>query len=57
METREISPDTMQDLLIWLKYRENDIADGIEDFGELRTLFFELYGRNAGEEDEAEPCW
>ncbi len=45
-----VDPDVMQDFLIWLSGRENDIAEGVEDFGDLQELFLQLHGRNAGEE-------
>jgi len=49
----DIDPDVMQDFLIWLKSRESDIEHGIEDFDELRELFFILCGRNAGESEDS----
>lgn len=52
-----IDGDTMQDFINWLSEREQDIADGVEDFGELRPIFFSLFGRNAGEKPEHGPCW
>jgi len=53
----KVDDDTVQDFLIWLKGRESDIADGIEDFGELQELFHQLYGRNAGEPDADTPLF
>lgn len=52
-----IDPDVMQDFLIWLSRHELDIADEMEDFGELQELFFALYGRNAGEISTNEFCF
>lgn len=53
----KVDNDTMQNFLDWLKSREDDIAYGIEDFDELRDLFYQLYGRNAGEKDKEKPLW
>ena len=53
----KVDDDTMQDFLIWLSGREDDIADGVEDFGALRNLFHQLVGRNAGEPESQEPLW
>jgi len=52
-----IDGDTMQDFINWLSDREQDIADGVEDFGGLRAIFFSLFGRNAGEKVEPDPFW
>jgi len=54
---KDIDSDTMQDFLNWLSDREQDIADGSEDFGELRAIFYSLFDRNAGEKVEHDPCW
>jgi len=32
-------------LQVWLLGRERDIADGVEDFGELRDLFMMTFNR------------
>lgn len=53
----KVDPDTMQDFLIWLSNHEEDIAIGINDFDELRDLFYQLYGRNAGDTDDNKPLW
>lgn len=52
-----IDPDTWQDFLIWLSVHEYDIEIGINDFGDLRGIFYEVIGRNAGEPDNDEPIW
>lgn len=46
---KDLNGDQMQDLINWLAGRESDIADGVEDFFELREIFFSLFERNAGE--------
>lgn len=46
---REISPDTMQAFMAWLERHEDYISAGLGDVAELREVFFELHGRNAGE--------
>jgi hypothetical protein len=56
-EMENIDGDTMQDFINWLSDREQDIADGVEDFGGLRAIFFSLFGRNAGEKVEPDPFW
>jgi hypothetical protein len=54
----DLDGDQMQDLIIWLAGRERDIADGVDDFFELREIFFSLFGRNAGEPvDESDMVW
>ena len=45
----EINDDTMQDLIIWLCSHEDDIKNGIKDYGELEHVFFEIIGRKAGD--------
>ena len=42
----QLPGDVMQDLINWLVDRECDIADGVEDFGELRRVFKLLIGRD-----------
>ena len=44
-----MAPDTMQDLTNWLCLHEDEINIGINDFGELQQVFFEVVGRNAGD--------
>ena len=44
-----IDPDTCQDFLIWLASHEEDIASDVNDFGDLKDIFRQLMGRNAGE--------
>jgi len=34
-------------LIEYLKYHEYDIGDDINDFGDLKDLFYDLFGRNA----------
>ena len=38
----------LQALSNWLYFRENDIANDIEDLGSLRGVFKEVLGHNAG---------
>lgn len=52
-----ISPDAMQDLINWLCRHEEDIELGINDFADLKQVFVEVLGRNAGDIIEAEPIW
>lgn len=49
MEFSDISGDSVQDLVNWMHGRESDIAADMEDFGELRNIFREIFGRNAGD--------
>lgn len=51
----EISGDVMQDLVLWLSAHEYEIESGENDFGDLRELFFELFDRNAGEDENGKP--
>lgn len=53
----KVDPDTMQDFLLWLGSHEDDIQYGINDFGELRELFHQLFDRNAGEPCNDTPLW
>jgi hypothetical protein len=34
-------------LVVWLSDREDDIANSIEDFGELKEVFKVVFGRDA----------
>lgn len=52
-----IDPDTWQDFIIWLDAHEDDIAAGINDFGDLRDIFFEVMFRNAGEPIDSDAIW
>ena len=47
-----MSDATIYFFIAWLKDHEDDIEHGYNDFGDLREIFWELVGRNAGEEDE-----
>jgi len=47
-----ISDDAAQDLVDWLAAHEKDISDGINDFGDLRRVFMQIFGRKAGEIDK-----
>jgi len=40
-----ILDDNMSDLIYWLKSHESDIAHGINDFGDLRHVFWDAIGR------------
>jgi len=44
-----ISLENIERLMIWLADREDDIAEGNEDFTVLRGLFHELFDRQPGE--------
>ena len=48
----KVDDDTMQDFLIWLCSHEDDIKAGMNDFGELRELFQQLTGREAGDRQQ-----
>lgn len=37
----------MKEFLEWLLNHENDIADSVNDFGELQDIFKTLHGREA----------
>mgnify|MGYP006909080876 CR=1 FL=1 len=52
-----IDNDTMQDFILWLRNREEDIANGREDFGDLRELFHQVFDRNADEPPIDTPLW
>lgn len=57
---RQKSPvdcDVMQDLLIWLHAHEDDIANDINDYGDLKELFCQLYNREAGEIIRDDATW
>ncbi|MCZ6897670.1 MAG: hypothetical protein O7D95_03025 [Betaproteobacteria bacterium] len=41
----EIMDSSLNDLKEWLLSRETDIAYEIEDFGELRDVFWDVIGR------------
>lgn len=45
MSSREITDDNMEDLIFWLKSHESDIAFEVNDFGDLRHVFFDVAGR------------
>jgi hypothetical protein len=47
----------MQDLIIWLCNHEQDIADDINDFGDLQQVFMEAVGRVPGQELPEDPIW
>lgn len=40
-----LSTDVMQELTNWLVHHEEDIKLGINDFGDLRSVFVEATGR------------
>ena len=48
MAWENISGDAAQDLINWLAAHEDDIKNGINDFGDLRTIFLEIFDRDAG---------
>ena len=41
----ELSDEVRRRFKNWLLYRETDIASGLEDLGELREVFVEVFGR------------
>jgi hypothetical protein len=49
MAWNDISGDSAQDLINWMHGRENDIANNMEDLGELKSIFREIFERNAGD--------
>ena len=51
----KVDGDTMQDFICWLCRHEDDIKHGINDFCELRELFKQLIGREAGQVVTEEP--
>ena len=46
-EGEAISPRALLELRFWLDNREEDIANNIEDFGNLRYVFERVVGREA----------
>ena len=46
-ETPRTPQDTINDVIVWLMSHEEDIADGVNDFGELKLVFIELTGQKA----------
>lgn len=52
VDLEKIDGDVVQDFLIWISGREEDIANGTEDFWELQEFFEQLMGRKAGEKQE-----
>jgi hypothetical protein len=44
-----LSEKSMTTLTNWLWRREDDIAIGVEDLGELKLIFQELFGREPQE--------
>jgi hypothetical protein len=52
VDLEKIDGDVMQDFSIWISGREEDIANGTEDFYQLQEFFEQLIGRKAGEKQE-----
>ena len=50
----EVNRFIFEDLVIWLESHEEDIADGINDFGSLRHIFLALVGHEPRSEERLE---
>ncbi len=44
-ESLNMRAETLAKLIMYLKVHENDIATGINDFGDLTSVFISLMGR------------
>ena len=44
-----IDGDDAQDFINWMHTHELDIANDINDFGELKNVFFAIFDRHAGD--------
>ncbi len=54
---KNIDPDTAQDFLIWLSSHESDIQNEVNDFGDLKDLFCQLFSRYPGYREDGCALW
>lgn len=58
MAWKDISGDSAQDLIYYLLSHEDDIKQDINDFGDLRHIFLDIFEREAGEpKPDYVGCW
>lgn len=50
-EKHVVSDSKMESFIEWLLIHEDDIEYGYNDYGRLRLIFWEIIGRNAGEDE------